>query len=271
MTQPKNSPDRFKIAYQLALEAGEIIQQARLRNDFKQEYKQHQELVTSTDQLVDNFLIQKLNRHFPQDQFLTEESYTSDMQSTFDFNKPTWVIDPIDGTVNFALGHPQVAVSIAFVNQGQVQFGIVHCPFLNETFHAALKKGAYLNQQLINTAECDSLSDALIATGLPYDKSNISDLLPNLNNIITHARDIRRNGSAAIDLCWVACGRLQAYYETVQPWDMAAGRLIAEEAGAFCGHFGTSLKPKHLIPDLHSEQLLVCSPPLISQLKALLM
>lgn len=261
---------RFSMAQKLALEAGQIICDARNKNNFTKEYKNHQELVTSTDKQIDDFLIAGLQREFPGDHFLTEESYHPNQPLSLNFSNPTWVIDPIDGTVNFANGHPQVAVSIAFVENNEVLFGIVHCPFLGETFHAIKHQGAYLNQERIHISDCQEVSQALVATGLPYDKSHIEQLLPNIMSVIQNARDIRRNGSAAIDLCWVACGRLQAYYETVQPWDMAAGRLIAQEAGAFCGHFGNP-KVSNIIPDLFSNQLLICTPgiktPLLELLK----
>lgn len=269
MNYQKANSERFKLAYKLAQTAGELIIAGRKNNSFEQSYKNHNELVTSIDQQVDDFLISELKSHFTEDQFLTEESYIPG-QDEFDYTSPTWVIDPIDGTVNFALGHPQVAVSIAYVEKNEVQFGIVHCPFLNETFYAIKDEGAFLNQVPIKVSECDDLSNALVATGLPYDKSTIQNLLPNINTIITHARDIRRNGSAAIDLCWVACGRLQAYFETVQPWDMAAGTLIAKEAGAYTGHYGDQIQDSDLIPDLMSKQLLICVPTIHPQLQELL-
>ncbi|MFC3149725.1 inositol monophosphatase family protein [Litoribrevibacter euphylliae] len=269
MSQLFSNSQRYLTAQELAQKAGQIIIHARTNNDFTQEYKSHQELVTSTDKQVDEFLIHSLQQAFPEDQFLTEESYTPEHLETLNLSNPTWVIDPIDGTVNFAHGHPQVAISIAFVESDEVKFGIVHCPFLNETFYGIKGEGAYLNEQKISINDCLQLSQALIATGLPYDKSQIDSLLPNISSVIQHARDIRRNGSAAIDLCWVACGRLHAYYETVQPWDMAAGRLIAKEAGAYCGHFGTQ-KPTKLIPDLSSNQLLICSPGIQTALSNLL-
>lgn len=265
-----NQAPKLEIALNLATEAGQIISEARSSNSFKSNFKDHNELVTSTDQQVDNFLISELKKHFPDDQFLTEESYQDDQLAQLNFSKGTWVIDPIDGTVNFALGHPQVAVSIAYVESNQVQFGIVHCPFLNETFHAQRQKGAFLNNQAIQASTCNELNQAIIATGLPYDKSQVDKLLPNINKAISHGRDIRRNGSAAIDLCWVACGRLQAYFETVQPWDMAAGALIAKEAGAFRGHYGKVNQEPHLIPDLFSRNILVCSKGISTKMKSLL-
>lgn len=270
MNSQKQSVSRFETAYKLTSTAGELIISGRKKNNFEKSYKEHNELVTSIDQQIDDFLISELKTHFPRDNFLTEESYHLEQKSSFNFSHPTWIIDPIDGTVNFAFGHPQVAISIAFVENNQAQFGIVHCPFLGETFHAIKGQGAYLNTHPIKTAECSNLSKALVATGLPYDKSKVNDLIPNINAIITHARDIRRNGSAAIDLCWVACGRLQAYFETVQPWDMAAGRLIANEAGAHTGHYGKFSKDIHLINDLQSMNLLVCSPQIKNQLLQIL-
>jgi len=261
---------KLEIALKLATEAGQIISEARSNNSFKSNFKKHNELVTSTDQQVDNFLIKELKTHFPGDQFLTEESYQQDQLSHLDFNQGTWVIDPIDGTVNFALGHPQVAVSIAYIESNQVQLGIVHCPFLNETFHAQKDRGAFLNNKTIHSSVCSELNQAIIATGLPYDKTQIDKLLPNINKAISHGRDIRRNGSAAIDLCWVACGRLQAYFETVQPWDMAAGTLIAKEAGAFTGHYGNADQDPHLIPNLCSRNILVCSEGIATKMKSML-
>ena len=145
---------------------------------------------------------------------------------------------------------------------------MVHAPFLNDTFSAAQGLGAFCNQQPITPSDADSLESTLVGTGFPYDKAARKQLLPRLEAALTHCQDVRRNGSAALDICDVACGRLDAYYETVSPWDFVAGWVIAREAGAQVGHLIDV--PANVPADLFPEQLLVTTPKVYDAMATLL-
>lgn len=255
-----------QFAHELALAAGETVR-AQSVLGLQHQYKSQQELVTQADLLVDQQITAAIARRFPTHRILSEESLP-DLHLAREIDTPLWIIDPIDGTVNYAYGHRQVAVSIAYAEGGQVQLGIVHCPFLDETFSAQKGQGALLNGQRIRHSQATVLRQALVATGFPYTKDKLAPLIRRLDRVLHHCRDIRRIGSAAIDICWVACGRLDAYYETVSPWDFAAARLIAQEAGARCGHF--SPVPADYPVDLWGQDILISAPALYEALHALL-
>ena len=179
-----------------------------------------------------------------------------------------WLVDPIDGTVNFAHNHPQVAVSIAYYHNGKARVGVVHNPFLNETFHAQAGKGARLNDVPIHCSDKTDLGRSIIATGFPYEIDNLALLMRRLEHVLAHCADIRRLGSAALDICWVACGRLDGYYESVKPWDFAAAQLIAREAGACFGHI--QALNEEMNPQLCGDNILISAPSLFKPLQALL-
>ena len=168
-----------------------------------------------------------------------------------------WVIDPIDGTTNYLYGIPVYAVSIAARDDDGLAAGAVHVPMLGETFHATRGGGAYLDGRAIRCSRCVDLSTALVATGFNYDPARRVEQGAVLQHLIGVVRDVRRIGSAATDLCFVACGRVDAFYERgLSPWDVAAGELVALEAGALVTSFdggpavGEALAAN---PTLHSE------------------
>jgi len=255
-------------AEQLARDAGELIRREREHNTLRTDYKHQTELVTHADLLADQFITDAIRQRFPEHRILSEESMP-DLRQAEELDTPLWIVDPIDGTVNYAYGHPQVAVSIAFAEQGQVQAGVVHAPFSGETFRATKGAGATLNGAPIQHSGCQVPREALFATGFPYTKDTLAPLVRRLDAMIHHCRDLRRIGSAALDICWVACGRLDVYYETVSPWDFAAARLIAKEAGARAGHFGTV--PAGYPEDLWGQDILISAPALFEPVRALLM
>jgi len=260
--------ERQSVALSLALQAGEIMLKARQTGDFSQTYKGHEELVTSVDKEIDDFLCRELSSAFPEDKILSEENDTdSENAEKVD---GLWILDPIDGTINFAHGQPHVAVSIGFYSKGIPQVGVVHSPFLQETFTAIKGQGAFLNQQPIKVSGLNKLRPALIATGFPYDKSQLRHLIDRLATILPECQDLRRCGSAALDICHVANGSLDGYYESLSLWDFAAAVLIAEEAGAKLSHLYPSdytsfyLDTRDWVittPDIHDEltQLLQAS------------
>lgn len=254
-------------AIQLAQQAGELIIRERRHGTLEHDYKDATELVTQADLKADEFITSRIREAFPEHRILSEESMP-DLTQVEELETPLWIVDPIDGTVNYAYGHDQVAVSIAWADKGRVQSGVVHCPFQRETFQATRGEGAQLNGTPISPTGCDSLRQALVATGFPYGKEEIPILINRLDKVLHHCRDIRRIGSAAVDICWVACGRLDLYYESVSPWDFAAARLIALEAGARCGHF--SDVPPGYPEDLWGRDILISTPALYDDMRALL-
>lgn len=257
----------LEFAEDLARRAGVLIAQARADRALDLSYKEGIELLTSADLQADQLIRGEIERTFPEHYILSEES-SPDLTDSAQLRGPLWVIDPIDGTVNYAYNQQQVAVSIAFAKGGQVQVGVVHCPFVNETFTARRGAGAWLNGHAIRTSECSELSRALIGTGFPYAAEGRVALVDRLRRVLGHCRDIRRVGSAAIDLCWVAMGRLDGFYESLKPWDLAAAALIAREAGARVGH----LQPVEgeLPEELEGRDLVAAAPGIYEQLAALL-
>ncbi len=215
-------------AIEIAKQAGEIIRQ-NWDEERKIQKKGRIDLVTDTDTASEEFLKTKLGELFPECRFLAEESAKSQTLG----EEPVWIIDPLDGTTNFAHHIPLVAVSIALWQGGETVLGIVHLPLLRETFHAEKNQGAFLNQAPIHTTATEELEDALVATGFPYTVDrDIQEILYYLRRILVSARGVRRPGSAAIDLAYTACGRYEAFYEMgLKPWDTAAGYLLVREAG----------------------------------------
>lgn len=251
----------------LAKEAGTLIRQLRQKGLVEKDYKAQQELVTSADLAADKLIIEKISALYPEHRILSEETYT-DRSQISDLASPIWIIDPIDGTVNFAHGQSMVAVSIALAFDGEVQLGVVYNPFMDELFCAYKGSAALLNDVPISVSGEQSLRKSLIATGFPYNKDELPPILERIAKVLPECQDIRRLGSAALDICWVACGRLDGYFESLSPWDFAAARLIALQAGARCGHF--TPVPEGIPACLHNRDLLISTPEIYDALDALL-
>ena len=247
---------------ELARKAGKLIVNQRQHLDIQFKGTGASELVTQVDIATDKLIAAEISQHYPDHQILSEE-LSPDQQMTCEH---LWVVDPIDGTVNYAHGHTQVAVSIAYFYQGQVTAAAVYNPFTDEMFSAVKNQGAFLNARAIHCSQKEEMHRALIATGFPYQKDNIGLLIQRLQQVITHCADIRRLGSAALDICWVACGRIDGYYESVKVWDFAAAQLIATEAGANFGH----IYPPEGNPQMEGENILVANPALYKPLQQLL-
>lgn len=259
--------ERLALTISIAQEAGELIRKARAEQSFSQRLKADEELVTDVDVAVDQLIRQRLNSSFPGEALLSEELAP---ERALDANvTKLWVVDPIDGTVNFAQGLKHVAVSIGWMEEGVGKVGVVHAPFLNETFSAAEGLGAFCNQQPIQAGKVSLLAETLVGTGFPYQKEARLALMPRLGAVLAKCRDVRRNGAAALDLCDVACGRLGAYYETVSPWDFVAGWVIAREAGATVGHLVAI--PEGVPGDLYPKELLVAAPSVYQAMERLLL
>lgn len=195
-------------------------------------------LVTEIDKASEKAVVDLILKRFPDHSILAEES------PAITGSEYRWIIDPIDGTTNFTHGFPIVSVSIGLEKSGRLIMGGVFDPFRKELFFAERGGGAFLNGRPIHVSKNRTLSESLLATGFPYDrKNNPDDYLAMLRVFLTQIQGIRRGGSAAIDLCYVACGRFDGYYEMkLSPWDKAAGMIIVEEAGGKLTDFsGNSL------------------------------
>ncbi len=189
------------------------------------------DMVTETDRAVERRLVGALLDARPDDGVLGEEG--ADRPGT---SGVRWLLDPIDGTTNFVYGLPGFNISVAAEVDGEVVAGVVVDPLHGDTFSAARGAGARRNERPIRANPPGDLAAALVATGFSYDAARRRRQAEVLTRVLPAVRDIRRIGAAALDLCWVACGRVDAYYERgLQPWDWAAGTLIAEEAGATVG------------------------------------
>jgi myo-inositol-1(or 4)-monophosphatase len=190
------------------------------------------DLVTSADLAVEKILKQRLADILPAASFMAEESVSAEDVAR-PLKSPTWIIDPLDGTTNFAHGFPFVAISVALWDQGQTQLGIVHLPVMNELFQAVLGCGTQLNDAPISVSRTTDLENALVATGFPYTvRDHLSPILAWLGAVLAQTQGVRRAGSAAVDLAYTAAGRLDAFYEIqLKPWDTAAGWLLVSEAG----------------------------------------
>ncbi|NUH40057.1 inositol monophosphatase [Streptomyces samsunensis] len=189
------------------------------------------DVVTEMDIAAEKLITDLLARRRPQDGVLGEEGTDSAGSSGV-----RWVIDPLDGTVNYLYGLPSWAVSIAAEKDGEAVVGVVIAPVRGETFQAVLGQGARLNGEPVHRRPAAPLEESLIGTGFGYVRERRIGQARVLNELLPRVRDIRRGGSAAIDLCDVACGRLNGYYERgLNPWDFGAGALIAREAGALTG------------------------------------
>ena len=219
---------------QLAHKAGTI-----LRNGFggriSSRYKDGvHNLVTDFDVRVEEFLYAELSNLVPGSCFLGEESGHHDGTGMFE-----WVVDPLDGTVNFAHGIPIFCVSIAAVYHGSTILGIIHHPILNETFVSIKGGGSFLNGESISVTHTDSLRESFLVTGFPYNvQENPGRCIEQFNNVLRCGLPIRRLGSAALDLAYTAAGRFDGFWEVrLAPWDMAAGVLLVQEAGGTVTHY----------------------------------
>ncbi len=186
------------------------------------------DLVTEADLKSESLILEIISSHFPGDNILSEETGDKNKRSA-----RTWIVDPLDGTTNFAHGFPFFCVSIALEVDRKLVVGTVYSPYIGELFQAAEGKGAKLNGQPIRVSTIENIGDALLATGFPYDIHQRSeDVLDLFRNMVLVAQGVRRAGSAALDLCYVAAGRLDGFWEqSLKPWDTAAGCIILKEAG----------------------------------------
>jgi len=220
---------------EIAKSAGKIIKSAIDKNyKIKIDKKGKHNFVTEIDKKSEKFIIDNLLSILPDSGFIAEEN-------TIEFQEKNylWIIDPLDGTTNFIHGAPPVAISIALMENKELVLGVIYEIFMDECFYAWKNSGAFLNGNPIKVSQTQSLNDFLIATGFPYQNfDRITPFMRSLEFFFNNTHGVRRLGSAATDLAYVACGRYDAFYEyNLSPWDVAAGALIVKEAGGMVSDF----------------------------------
>lgn len=215
------------------------------------------DLVSDADRASDELLLKLISSERPHDGFITEESEGRDSESGFD-----WVLDPLDGTVNFLFRIPWWCVSVALEDGDGALVGAIYHPLADEMFTATRGGGAFLNGERIEVRDRDDLAQSLVGTGFYYDAEIREQQAEIVGRVLPRARDVRRMGSAALDLASVACGRLDAFYEApTEHWDRAAGVLLVEEAGGI-----VSTLPG---PDGHSDGVIASGPGIHDSLRSI--
>ncbi len=248
-------------ATSIAHEAGEIV-----RDAFPRQALSHVGLkgavnpVTETDEAAEARIVSRLRDAFPDHRILAEEGGGDDWRAP---GPPIWLIDPLDGTNNFAHGFPHAAISLALVEDGRPVVGVAYDPLRDETFAATAGGGARLNGNPITVTAVERLADGFLATGFPYDRRTAADNnVARLDHFLRRSQGVRRAGAAVLDLAYVACGRLDGFWEIrLKPWDVAAGILLVQEAGGRVTDFDGGadyLSGEHIVASngrLHEEML----------------
>ncbi len=195
-------------------------------------------LVTEADLASEKLIIERIRSHHPKHAILAEESGAAVLDGTSVWK---WIVDPLDGTTNFAHGYPCWCVTLALEHAGEIVVGVTFDPTRNEIFAAERGNGATLNNKPIRVSATEDLGDALLVTGFPYDIKFREKFARNLTELLLSSRGVRRDGSAAIDMAYVACGRFDGFWEEgLSPWDVAAGLLLIEEAGGQVSYYDGS-------------------------------
>lgn len=254
------STQKLENVARLAARQAAKILRTYYRQKVKISFKGAVDLVTEADLKSQATIVRTISKAFPEHQILAEEEEFGHNRS---LNGPIWIIDPLDGTTNFAHRFPMFAISIAFRDKGKTRFGLIYHPLLNELFIAHRGKGARLNGKKIHVAQKISLSNSLLATGFPYDRRTSQN---NNLDLFCHfeltAQCVRRAGAATLDLAYLACGRLDGFWEPgLAPWDIAAGSLLVEEAGGVVTDY--SGNPIH---DLWCKEIVAGNPKIHSQI-----
>lgn len=257
--------DIERVAAAAVREAGALMR-VRWRGTKTIHYKSPIDLVTETDRETEALIVARLRRAFPDHLIVAEEASAGAKLHPPAADCYVWYLDPLDGTTNFAHAFPQFCVSLGLARGTDLLFGIVYDPVRDEIFTAQRGCGARLNGAPIHVSAVEELDRALLVTGFPYDRRQRTEFYVGfVTDFMTRAQDIRRTGSAALDLCYVACGRFDGFWEwKLKPWDIAAGALIVREAGGAVTDFsGAAL-------DLYGEQTLASNGQLQSAMIAVL-
>ncbi len=220
----------LNFAIQTARDAGLVLAERFGRTALQISNKGDIDIVTESDLASERLIIEHIRSYYPRHAILSEEAGASTHDAGDGEFK--WIVDPLDGTTNYAHGYPCFCVSIALERAGKVILGAVYDPMRDEMFAAERGAGATLNGRRIRISETDDLNRALLCTGFPYDVRERDEFVRHFSNFIMHAQAVRRDGAAALDLAYVACGRFEGFWEEgLRPWDVAAGKLLVEEAG----------------------------------------
>ena len=227
---------------QVARDAGNVLVD-RLGRALQVSNKGAIDLVTEADLASEKLIIERIRSHYPRHAILAEESGSSEDSGNPSAAEWKWIIDPLDGTTNYAHGYPCFCVSIGVERAGKLELGVVYDPMRNEMFAAERGQGATLNARPVRVSKVDDLGRAMLCTGFPYNVRERPDFARDFTNFTMHAQAVRRDGSAALDLAYIACGRFDGFWEDgLNPWDLAAGVLLIEEAGGKVTDFnGTAL------------------------------
>lgn len=219
----------LNIAVKAARRAGAVINRAALEGGLEVRAKNRNDFVTQVDRAAEQAVIDVIRRAYPDHSFLAEESGAAPGARP----EYLWVIDPLDGTTNYIHGFPQYCVSIALEHKGTLTQAVVYDPAKNELFTASRGRGAFLDDRRMRVSKCAHLKDALVGTGFPFKElSRLELYLRQLRTLMSTCAGVRRAGSAALDLAYVAAGRMDAFWEMgLSRWDMAAGALLIQEAG----------------------------------------
>jgi len=240
-------PSFLETAAEIAREAGAIVisyGERKIGFDLKGEY----DLVTEADRASERLIVERLRSHFPSHSIVAEEGGGNEGESEY-----RWYVDPLDGTTNFAHGFPAYNVTMALERSGELIAGVIFDPLRNEMFTAEHGSGAYLNNHRIHVSKTPRIDASLVATGFPSRKRHLNVNVHFYYQLAMLSHGVRRAGSAALDLAYVACGRLDAFWEFgLNPWDIAAGVLMIREAGGICSdmHGGTlKMRGPHILAD----------------------
>ena len=225
----------LNFAIQTARDAGSMLAE-RLGRVLQVSNKGEIDLVTEVDVASERLIIDRIKSHYPRHAILAEESGASEgvdsSRASGEQSEWKWIIDPLDGTTNYAHGYPCFCVSIAAEHKGKLVLGVIYDPMRDEMFSVERGQGAALNGRRIRVSQTSDLNRAMLCTGFPYDVRERGEFARHFTNFIMNAQAVRRDGSAALDLAAVACGRFDGFWEEgLRPWDVAAGVLMIEEAG----------------------------------------
>lgn len=251
----------LNIATEAAYAAGEIMRRKlRTLDTVAVTEKSRHDYVSEVDRACEQVIVSEIKRFYPDHAFLGEESGLSGEGDRL------WIIDPLDGTTNYLHGIPHFAVSIALQINGRTEHGLVYDPSREELFTASRGKGAFLNQRRLRVSQRKTLDDAVLATAFPFRQRHLMPVYTRLfSSVYRQCEDIRRGGSAALDLAWTAAGRLDGYFELgLKPWDVAAGALLIREAGGVV----TDFAGKDKVED--SDTLLAAPYKLMTQLRKII-